>query len=105
MFTASHLAPRLKSAVPFLLMAGVMTLVLSPDAMAMKQDTMQAGLTTLESFLTGNVMRLMVMGGAAYGAFQAFIKQQPALLLAAVGTGLGINFLQSWLTTTWALLL
>lgn len=76
-----------------------------PEALAMKDDSMRQGLVTLEGFLTGNVMRIMVLGGAAYGAFQAFMKQQPALLLGSVGTGLGANFLISWINTTWAVLL
>lgn len=94
----------LKKQVPVLMMAGAIVLALCPDALAMKEDTMKAGLTTLEGFLTGNMMRLMVLGGAAFGAFHAFMKQQPALLLGSVGTGLGVNFLQSWLNSTWTLL-
>lgn len=110
--TSTHLMaslPKLKSRLmavaPTLILTGVIALLLSSEAIAMKADTMQAGLTTLEGFLTGNVTRLMVIGGAAFGAFQAFMKQQPALLLGAVGIGLGINFLQSWLSETWTLLL
>ena len=96
---------RLVSLAPTLILTGVIALLLSSDAVAMKDDTMKTGLETLEGFLCGNVMRLMVIGGAAFGAFHAFMKQQPALLLGAVGTGLGINFLQSWLNSTWALML
>lgn len=99
------LKSRLMDVAPTLILSGVIALLLSSDAIAMKEDTMKTGLETLEGFLCGNVMRLMVIGGAAFGAFQAFMKQQPALLLGAVGTGLGINFLQSWLNSTWALML
>lgn len=95
----------LKKQTSLLLLAGVGVLVFCPDALAMKDDTMRQGLTTLESFLTGNMMRMMVLGGSAYGAFHAFMKQQPALLLGAAGTGLGVNFLLDWVNRTWALML
>ncbi len=95
----------LKRSFPVLLLAGAIILAFCPDALAMKEDTMKGGLETLESYLTGNMMRLLVLGGSAYGAFHAFMKQQPALLMGAVGSGLGINFLLSWVKTTWAVLI
>lgn len=101
--------PKLKNGLvtvaPTLILAGVLALVLSSDALAMKEDSMKEGLTKLEGFLTGNFTRLMVLGGAVFGAFHAFMKQQPALLLGALATGLGINFLQSWLEKSWTLML
>ena len=95
----------LKKKRTLLLLVGVGVLIFCPDALAMKDDTMREGLVTLESFLTGNVMRMMVIGGAAYGALHAFLKQQPTLLLGSLGTGLGANFLMGWINQTWALML
>lgn len=87
------------------LFIALIVLAFCPDARAMKEDTMKEGLTTIESFLTGNMMRLMVLGGAAYGAFHAFMKQQPALLMGSVGTGLGTNFLLDWVKSTWTMMI
>ena len=95
----------LKKKMSLLLLVGVGIVAFCPEALAMRDDSMREGLTTLENFLTGNVMRMMVLGGSAYGAFHAFMKQQPALLLGAVGTGLGANFLMDWVNRTWALML
>ena len=95
----------LKKCFPVVFLTGALILVFCPDALAMRDDSMREGLTTLESFLTGNVMRMMVIGGAAYGALHAFLKQQPTLLLGALGTGLGANFLMDWVNRTWALML
>ena len=86
------------------LMVGLAALALCPEAMAMKEDAMKASLTSLERYLTGNVMRAMVIGGSLYGGYHAFVNQKPGLLGGAVGIGLGVNFLMSWVKAGWALL-
>ena len=87
------------------LMVGLVAVTLCPEAMAMKEDTMKEGLAALEGFLTGNVMRAMVIGGSLYGAYHAFANQKPGLLGGAVGIGLGVNFLLSWVKGTWAMVI
>ena len=96
----------LKKYGPRLLTGGLILAALcSPEAMAMKEDAMKEGLTTLEGFLTGNVMRAMVIGGSLYGAYHAFANQKPGLLGGAVGIGLGVNFLMRWVKAGWAMLI
>ena len=81
------------------------TCLTSSEAFAMHDDSMKAGLTTLETFLTGNILRLMVIGGSVYGAYQAYVASKPGLLGGAIATGLGVNFLMTWAKSTWAMIL
>lgn len=77
--------------------------VLTSEALAMKEDGLKAGLTALELILTGNFTRLIVICGSLWGAYQAYAKSSPMLLGGSVAIGLGINFLMSWVNSTWAL--
>ena len=86
-------------------MVGLVTMALCPEAIAIKADGMKAAVTNLEHYLTGNVMRVMVTAGSLYGAYHAFANQKPGLLGGAVGIGLGVNFLMSWVKGTWAMLI
>ncbi len=88
-----------------LLAAVVCVCFATADAFAMKADDMSEGLSTLESFLRGNVLRMIIIGGCIYGGYQAYAAGKPTLLGGAIATGLGINFVLSWIDKAWTMVL
>ena len=104
--TSRFIKPRSIRTIYVLAIIGLTVVCLGiPEAAAMQDDTMRAGLTTLESFLTGNILRLLVIGGSVYGAYQAYVASKPGMLGGAIATGLGVNFLMTWAKSTWTMIL
>ena len=77
----------------------IICLLASVDALAMTDDSMKKGLTTLENSLTGSWMRLGLIVGGFIGTVTSFIKQSPIGLVASAGTGLGAVFFTDWVKT------
>jgi hypothetical protein len=77
----------------------------SPDAFAMKEDSMKTGLGKLEGYLTGNIARGAVIGGCSIAAYRAYVDSKFGILGAAVAGALGLNFLMDFVNATYACLI
>ena len=83
-----------------------MLAVLFPDlAIAAKEDTLKEHTTTIEDFLTGNLMRMSVLGGTVWGAIQAYMAGKFIILASTLGIGLGTYGILQWAKTTWAMVI
>ncbi len=83
-----------------------MLAVLFPDlALAAKEDTLKEHTTTIEDFLTGNLMRMSVLGGTVWGAIQAYMAGKFIILASTLGIGLGTYGILQWAKTTWAMVI
>ena len=92
--------------LPLLVLGSLALLCLfSPDVLAMKKDTMEAGLTKLESYLTGNIARGIVIGGCSIAAYRAYVDSKFAILGTAVAGALGLNFLMDFVQATYTCLI
>lgn len=90
-----------------LLVLGAFGLVclFSPEASALQEDSMKKGLAKLESYLTGNIARGVVIGGCSIAAYRAYVDSKFGTLGAAVAGALGLNFLMDFVDATYACLI
>lgn len=80
-----------------------MLIILFPDsALAAKEDTLKAHTSTIEEFLTGNIMRMAVLGGTVWGAVQSYMAGKFIILASTLGIGLGTYGILEWAKATWA---
>jgi len=75
------------------------------SALAAKDDTLKEHTTTIEDFLTGNLMRMSVLGGTVWGAIQAYMAGKFIILASTLGIGLGTYGILQWAKTTWAMVI
>jgi len=80
-----------------------MLTILFPDsALAAKEDTLKVHTSTIEEFLTGNIMRMAVLGGTVWGAVQSYMAGKFIILASTLGIGLGTYGILECAKTTWA---
>ena len=76
---------------------------LFPDcAFAAKDDSLKDHTGKIEEFLTGNLMRMAVLGGTVWGAVQSYMSGKFIVLASTLGIGLGTYAILEWAKTTCA---
>lgn len=83
----------------------ILTMLFPDLALAAKEDTLKEHTTTIEDFLTGNLMRMSVLGGTVWGAIQAYMAGKFIILASTLGIGLGTYGILQWAKTTWAMVI
>ncbi len=87
------------------LMLYMLAMLFPESALAAKDDTLKEHTTTIEDFLTGNLMRMSVLGGTVWGAIQAYMAGKFIILASTLGIGLGTYGILQWAKTTWAMVI
>lgn len=80
----------------------LLTILFSDSALAAKEDTLKVHTSTIEEFLTGNIMRMAVLGGTVWGAVQSYMAGKFIILASTLGIGLGTYGILEWAKATWA---
>jgi hypothetical protein len=80
----------------------LIAIVFPESALAAKEDSLKDHTTKIEEFLTGNIMRMTVLGGTVWGAVQSYMAGKFIILASALGIGLGTYGILEWAKTTWA---
>ncbi len=91
------------TATPLLLC--ILAALFPESAMAAKEDTLKTHTDTIEGFLTGNLMRMSVLGGTVWGAVQAYMAGKFIILASTLGIGLGTYGILEWAKHTWAMVI
>ena len=86
--------------IPLLLC--VLTILFPDSALAAKDDSLKDHTGKIEEFLTGNLMRMAVLGGTVWGAVQSYMSGKFIVLASTLGIGLGTYAILEWAKTTWA---
>ena len=77
-----------------------------PDLVfAAKEDSLKEETGKIEEFLTGNLMRMAVLGGTVWGAVQAYMAGKFIILASTLGIGLGTYGILEWAKRTWTMIL
>lgn len=71
-------------------------------ALAVREDDLKNHTGKIEEFLTGNLMRMAVLGGTVWGAVQSYMAGKFIILASTLGIGLGTCGILEWAKTTWA---
>lgn len=77
-------------------------LIFPESALAAKDDSLKDHTGKIEEFLTGNLMRMAVLGGTVWGAVQSYMSGKFIILASTLGIGLGTYGILEWAKTTWA---
>lgn len=80
----------------------LLTTLFPDSALAAKEDTLKVHTSTIEEFLTGNIMRMAVLGGTVWGAVQSYMAGKFIILASTLGIGLGTYGILEWAKATWA---
>lgn len=86
--------------VPFILF--LLAFIFPESVFAVQEDTLKDQTSKIEGFLTGNILRMTVLGGTVWGAIQAYMAGKFIILASALGIGLGVYGILEWAKTTWA---
>lgn len=79
-----------------------LTIIFPESALAAKDDALKDHTGKIEEFLTGNLMRMAVLGGTVWGAVQSYMAGKFIILSSTLGIGLGTYGILEWAKTTWA---
>jgi hypothetical protein len=74
-------------------------------AFAAQEDALRDHTGRIEGFLTGNLLRMSVLGGTIWGAVQSYMAGKFVILASTLGIGLGTYGILEWAKTTWAMVL
>ncbi len=88
------------AATPLLLC--ILSALFPESAFAAKDDSLKDHTGQIEEFLTGNLMRMAVLGGTVWGAVQSYMAGKFIILASTLGIGLGTYGILEWAKTTWA---
>jgi hypothetical protein len=80
-------------------------LLCSDFAFAAQEDALRDHTGRIEGFLTGNLLRMSVLGGTIWGAVQSYMAGKFVILASTLGIGLGTYGILEWAKTTWAMVL
>ena len=83
----------------------LLSLFCSDFALAAQQDDLRDHTTRIEGFLTGNILRMSVLGGTIWGAVQSYMAGKFVILASTLGIGLGTYGILEWAKATWAMVL
>lgn len=95
----SWMAPVIMTMPAWIPLLGI---ILPETAYAVQEDTLKAHTTVIEGFLTGNLLRMSVLGGTVWGAVQSYMAGKFMILASTLGIGLGTFGILSWAKATWA---
>lgn len=84
------------------LLSCLLTIIFPESALAAKDDALKDHTGKIEEFLTGNLMRMAVLGGTVWGAVQSYMAGKFIILSSTLGIGLGTYGILEWAKTTWA---
>ena len=80
----------------------LLTIIFPETVLAVNDDSLKDHTGKIEEFLTGNLMRMAVLGGTVWGAVQSYMAGKFIILASTLGIGLGTYGLLEWAKTTWA---
>jgi hypothetical protein len=83
----------------------MLAVLLPESAVAAKEDSLRAHTSIIEEFLTGNLLRMAVLGGTVWGAVQAYMAGKFVILGSTLGIGMGTYGILEWVKHTWAMVI